>query len=176
MVKARCILSAFLVCACAGAKEVARPASSDPDVPSYLLRAAKPDSGSAHDRQILNDISQYHEEAWRRFDAAASAFNVADGISRSEAELLGDAYFSWQLGACGAVDEPQDSDTEWRMPLRFGVAGTRLSHPIRVDKATGVVSYAEGPAFQASALLQIERARLEENLRHFVRRPRRDAG
>jgi len=44
------------------------------------------------------------------------------------------------------------------MPLRFGVAGTSLPDPIRVDKATGVVSYVEGPAIEPVALLDIERA------------------
>jgi hypothetical protein len=176
MAKTCFILSALLFCACAGSKQAARPASSDPEVPCYLLSAGCPDSGSDGDRQVRDDISRLHQEEWRRFNAAASAFNVADGIDRAEAELLGGAYFSWQLGACGAVGDAQDASTEWRMSLRFGVTGTSLPDPIRVDKTTGIVSYAEGPQIQPFALLQIERARLEENLRRFVRRDRRDAG
>src|SRR4051794_38486390 len=159
------ILLALLFCACAGAKQAARPASSDPEAPCYLLRAGCPDSGTDGDRQLLDHVSRPRQEEWRRFDAAASAFNVADGVDRAEAELLGRAYFSWQLGGCGAVDDAQDASTEWRMSLRFGFSGARLPDPIRVDKTTGIVSYAKGPQIQPFALLQIERARLKVNLR-----------
>jgi hypothetical protein len=168
---ARFILLAVLLSGCARSKPAARPVSSDREVPKHLT-AATADAASEGDPQFPDDVVRYHEEAWRRFDVAASAFNVADGIDRAEAELLGEAYFTWQLGACGFAGDAQDARTEWRMPLKFGVAGRPLPAPIRVDKATGLVSYAEGPSVQPLDLLQIERARLRGNLQRFARRPR----
>jgi hypothetical protein len=142
-------------------------ATFEPDVPKYLNVSSDDALTTEEAHRVPDDVSQYHQEAWRRFNEVASVFKVADGIDRSEAELLGEAYFAWQLGACGFPEAPQDSGTEWRMPVRFGYTGEALPDPIRVNKVSGVISYAEGPSVQAAALIEIERKRLQEDLRHF---------
>ena len=51
------------------------------------------------------------------------------------------------------------------MPVRFGAAGELLPDPIRVEKTTGVVSYARGPSVEPGKLIDIERKRLQKEMR-----------
>jgi hypothetical protein len=149
--------------------------------PGIVVVEIEHDPGSAYSTDGLNvnhtfeplalsqdfreDALFMQREEWKRFNESAAAFNVTDGINGAEALFLGEAYFSWQLGGCGFPQEPQDGGTEWRLPVRFGVAGTKLPNPVRVDKRTGKVSYAAGESIDPKALIEIERKRIQDLLR-----------
>ena len=64
----------------------------------------------------------------------------AADISAREARRLASTYMVRYITGCGGVTEPIAHGNVWEVPLRFGVAGTPRG-AIRVDRATGVVSY-----------------------------------
>jgi hypothetical protein len=153
------IVATFFVSACAVSDQSDTSPEPIPVLPHDVVEYHLPD-----------DVVEYHRQAWEQFDWAASSFDVADGVDRSEAEFLGGAYFFWRLGPCGFPDEPQDAGAEWHMRPRVGYSGKPAADLIRVDKRSGVVSYASEPSIDARGLIQIERERLRQNLRTFVDR------
>jgi hypothetical protein len=118
--------------------------------------------------QFPPDIIENHQESWREFDTAASAFSVADGVDQSEAQLLAQAYFVWKISGCGFPESPVDAGTEWQARPRIGYAGEPGNDLIRINKRTGVVSYASERPIAAKAVMEHERRRLLDNLRTYV--------
>jgi hypothetical protein len=78
----------------------------------------------------------------------------------------------------GLFDDERDELIEFAQEGEDESAKERVVDALRaaLDKTTGVVCYAEGPPIQPLALLQIERARLKENLRRVAHREPEDAG
>jgi hypothetical protein len=118
--------------------------------------------------QFPPDVIEYHQESWREFDKAASAFSVADGVDQSEAQFLAQAFFVWKISGCGFPESPVDAGAEWQARPRIGYAGEPGSDLIRIDKRTGVVSYAPERPITAKAVMEHERRRLLDNLRTYV--------
>ena len=114
------------------------------------------------------DVVQYHQEAWRDFNKAATSFSATDGVDQHEANLLAQAFFLWKIGGCGFADAPGDDGEEWRSRPRIGYAGQPGSEFIRIDKRTGTVSYASEPPATAASVIQHERERLRANLLTYV--------
>ena len=107
-----------------------------------------------------DDVSRSPQDEWLRFKDAAAAFKISDGISREEAEFLGEAYFTWEFLGCGFAGPAKDGKTEWLMRPQAGVAGRPDLHYIRVDKRTGAVRYSGERPMAARDLIEIERRRL----------------
>jgi len=91
------------------------------------------------------------EESRREFQRELRAVVVADGIDQREAKRLADEYFGRHIGACGAVETPIDRGAYWEAPARFGYAAVPID-PLRIDKASGLVSWPGGPTVTAAEL------------------------
>jgi hypothetical protein len=114
------------------------------------------------------DVVEYHREAWVDFKKATASFSVGDGVDQPEANLLAQAFFLWKIGACGFAEAPTDAGGEWRSRPRIGFAGQPGNDAIRIDKRTGIVSYASEAPVTAASVIQHERERLRDNLRTYV--------
>jgi hypothetical protein len=70
---------------------------------------------------------------------------LADGISQSEAEVIGKSYFAKHVG-CGAFVGIQDAGDRWIVDAKFGYAG----EPIKgffIDKRSGKLTSPVGPSY-----------------------------
>ena len=72
--------------------------------------------------------------------AACGGSVQAGDISAREARRLASTYMLCYITGCGGTKEPLARGNVWEIPLLFGFAGTPHG-VIRVDKATGIVSY-----------------------------------
>ena len=71
--------------------------------------------------------------------------NMADGVSRDEADRIARAYFLVHVG-CGAYSGISESTGAWVVEGRFGYAG----QPIRgflINKRTGAIKSPVGPSY-----------------------------
>jgi hypothetical protein len=73
------------------------------------------------------------------------AVTVADGISESEARIIGDCYFAEYVG-CGAFSGVTDGGDHWIVNGGIGVAPISV-HGFYIEKRTGKVVSAIGPSF-----------------------------
>jgi hypothetical protein len=65
--------------------------------------------------------------------------NTSDGISEVEAYKIADDYFINKNGnICGMVGIPKDEDTDWRVPIYEGYAGTYTKDAV-IDKKSGLL-------------------------------------
>ena len=71
----------------------------------------------------------------------ASAFDPADGVSKSEAQFIADELFG-QLVGCGASGEARRDGDHWSVPTKLGYAG-RPGPPLLVDASTGSISWGD---------------------------------
>jgi len=73
------------------------------------------------------------------------AVTLADGVSQSEAEIIGRSYFAKNVG-CGAFNGIQDGGDRWIVDGTFGVA----AKPVKdffIDKRSGKVTSPVGPSY-----------------------------
>ena len=93
------------------------------------------------------------EEAERRaeYERELAAVVVADGVDEHEAKRLADEYFWRHISGCGMVLALVDRGSYWEGPAAFGYAGVPID-PLRIDKASGDVSWPGGPTVTAAEL------------------------
>jgi hypothetical protein len=70
---------------------------------------------------------------------------VADGISKSEAELIAKCYFHQNVG-CGAYTGVRDGGDYWIVDGAFGVVAQSIKG-FHVDKSTGKITSPIGPSY-----------------------------
>jgi len=70
---------------------------------------------------------------------------VADGISRSEAELIAKCYFQQNVG-CGNFTGIRDGGDHWIVDGVFGYAAKPI-HGFHIDKSTGKITSPIGPSY-----------------------------
>jgi len=73
------------------------------------------------------------------------AVTTADGISKSEAELIAECYFHQNVG-CGAFTGIQDGGDFWIVDAKVGFAGTPVKD-FHIDKRTGRITSPIGPSY-----------------------------
>jgi hypothetical protein len=73
------------------------------------------------------------------------AVTVADGITKSEAELIAKCYFHQNVG-CGAFTGIQDGGDFWIVDAKFGYGGTPVKD-FHIDKRTGKITSPIGPSY-----------------------------
>ena len=73
------------------------------------------------------------------------AVTTADGISKSEAELIAECYFEMNIG-CGAFTGIQNGGDHWIVDAKFGYAGTPVKG-FQIDKGTGKIKSPIGPSY-----------------------------
>jgi len=73
------------------------------------------------------------------------SITVADGISKSEAELIAECYFQRNVG-CGAYTGIRDGGDYWIVDGAFGYAGQPIKG-FHIDKNTGKVTSPIGPSY-----------------------------
>ena len=66
------------------------------------------------------------------------AVTVADGISKSEAEVIAECYFHQNV-ACGAFTGIQDGGGFWIVDAKFGYAGKPVTG-FHIDKSSGKIT------------------------------------
>lgn len=79
---------------------------------------------------------------WR---AKLKTVTLTDGISRSEAQIIGQCYFARHVG-CGGFSGIRDGGDHWIVDGNFGIAGA----PVRgffIDKHSGKVTSPIGPSY-----------------------------
>jgi hypothetical protein len=74
------------------------------------------------------------------------AVDVSDGISKSEAESIGQAYFYAYVG-CGGYTGIREEADHWVMEGAFGIAGEPVEGTI--SKSTGAVTSPFGPSLKS---------------------------
>ena len=121
--------------------------------------------GQAERRRVPDDVIKHLQDAWREFNKAVASFSVADGIDYSEAEFLAQEFFLWKISNCGFADKPEDAGAEWHARPRIGFSGKPGRDLIRINKETGMVSYASAQPVSAESIILHERERLREYLR-----------
>jgi hypothetical protein len=70
---------------------------------------------------------------------------LADGVSQSEARIIGECYFAWNVG-CGAFYGIRDGGDRWIVDGGFGYA----AEPVKgfyIDKHSGKVVSPIGPSY-----------------------------
>ena len=70
---------------------------------------------------------------------------VADGISKTEAELIAECYFHQNVG-CGAFTGIQDGGDFWIVDAKFGYAATPVKG-FHIDKNSGKIKSPIGPSY-----------------------------
>jgi hypothetical protein len=103
-------------------KEPAGPINSGPDAPSQSREARIVEL-----RQKLLTVT------------------TADGISKSEADLIAQCYFLENVG-CGAFTGIQDGKDFWIVDAKSGLAGTPVNG-FHIDKRTGKITSPIGPSY-----------------------------
>jgi hypothetical protein len=81
-----------------------------------------------------------------RLQANLRAVRAADGIDKSEAEVIAANYFlRFTPTACGYVAPAVDGGTVWLAMTYLGVTSTPTREPIRIHKQTGRITWSDGP-------------------------------
>ena len=75
-----------------------------------------------------------------------SGVNAADGISREEAERIGQAYFLTNVG-CGTYRGISNAPEHWIVEGAFGYAAQPIKD-FTINKKTGAVSSPVGPSYE----------------------------
>lgn len=70
---------------------------------------------------------------------------LEDGISQSEARIIGESYFARHVG-CGAFSGVHDGGGRWIVDGAVGVAGVPV-HDFYIDKRSGKVTSSIGPSY-----------------------------
>jgi hypothetical protein len=70
---------------------------------------------------------------------------LADGISQSEAEIIGKCYFAKHVG-CGAFVGIQDGGDRWIVDAKLGYGGEPVKGFI-IDKQSGNLTSPVGPSY-----------------------------
>jgi len=70
---------------------------------------------------------------------------LADGISKSEARIIGECYFAKNVG-CGAFYGVHDGGDRWIVDGGFGYAALPV-HDFYIDKRSGKVTSSIGPSY-----------------------------
>ena len=73
------------------------------------------------------------------------AVTLADGISKSEAELIAECYFHQNVG-CGGFTGIRDGGDYWIVDGAFGYAAKPIQG-FHVDKSTGRITSPIGPSY-----------------------------
>ena len=79
--------------------------------------------------------------------AHLAAVDLTDGVSRSEANDIAEAYFKTHVG-CGSFTGISNSDNGWVVEGKHGFGGD----PIRgflIDKKTGAIASPVGPSYKS---------------------------
>jgi hypothetical protein len=71
--------------------------------------------------------------------------SLADGISKSEAQLIAECYFHQNL-ACGGFTGILDGGNFWILDGAFGSAGQSIEG-FRIDKSIGKITSTNGPSY-----------------------------
>ncbi len=71
--------------------------------------------------------------------------NTADGVTRSEADSIADAYFLLHVG-CGSFTGISETPTAWVVEGRVGRGATPLRNFL-IDKSTGAIHSPIGPSY-----------------------------
>jgi hypothetical protein len=71
---------------------------------------------------------------------------LSDGISQSEAEVIGQSYFAKNVG-CGAFTGIRDGGDRWIVDAKFGYAGAPVKD-FFIDKRSGKVTSPVGPSYE----------------------------
>ena len=89
--------------------------------------------------------SESHEAQTIQLRTKLKAVVVADGISKSEAELIAECYFHKHVG-CGGFTGVRDGGDYWIVDGAFGVAAKPIQG-FHIDKSTGKVTSPIGPSY-----------------------------
>src|SRR5689334_19546880 len=73
------------------------------------------------------------------------AVTLADGVSQSEAEIIGQSYFAKNVG-CGAFNGIRDGGDRWIVDGTFGYAAKPLKG-FFIDKSSGKLTSPVGPSY-----------------------------
>jgi hypothetical protein len=73
------------------------------------------------------------------------AVTVADGISKSEAELIAECYFHQNVG-CGGFTRIRDGGGYWIVDGAFGYAAKPIQG-FHIDKSSGKITSPIGPSY-----------------------------
>ena len=77
--------------------------------------------------------------------AKLKSITVADGISKSEAELIAECYFHQNVG-CGGYTGVRDGSEYWIVDGAFGMAAQPIKG-FHIDKGTGKIKSPIGPSY-----------------------------
>ena len=77
--------------------------------------------------------------------AKLKTVTVADGISQSDAQIIGECYFAKNVG-CGVFKGIQDGGDRWIVDASFGYAGKPVTG-FYIDKHSGKVVSPIGPSY-----------------------------
>ena len=89
--------------------------------------------------------SQSREAQTTQLRQKLKAVTVADGISKSEAELIAECYFHQNVG-CGGFTGIRDGDGYWIVDGAFGYAAKPIQG-FHIDKSTGKITSPIGPSY-----------------------------
>ncbi len=70
---------------------------------------------------------------------------LADGVSQSEAEIIGECYFSKHVG-CGACYGVHDGGDRWMLDAAFGYGGKTVNG-FYIEKHSGKIVSPIGPSY-----------------------------
>jgi hypothetical protein len=79
--------------------------------------------------------------------AGIAAVDPSDGFDLDEARSIASAYSGDFISGCGGADEPRLVKGIWEFPVRIGYAGKLVVPILRIDAASGKISYRGGPTF-----------------------------
>jgi hypothetical protein len=158
MFQSKQIMAMVVLAACSKPQMASAPSAPEAGVPDVVTGPSPPPAPLTPPAD--DDFGRSHEDEWLRFKKTVAAFKISDGVSREEAEFLGEAYFTWEFLGCGFAGPAKDGKTEWLMRPRAGVRGQPDPHYIRIDKRTGVIRYSGERPMAARDLIEIERRRL----------------
>ena len=113
------LIAIIVVAACSKPQAITHSALLDADMPDTLK---KTEGSIARPRyRSPDDVREYHQGQWDRFNKVVASFKISDGIDCTEAEFLGEAYFSWKLDGCSFAGPAKAIGSEWRMRPRVGL-------------------------------------------------------
>ncbi|MFG0248847.1 MAG: hypothetical protein ACF8OB_08165 [Phycisphaeraceae bacterium JB051] len=70
--------------------------------------------------------------------------NVNDGIDATEANIIAQSYFMQYGPGCGIAPPVEDDGEHWISKTVVGVVPVATAEPIRIDKATGAITWGRG--------------------------------
>lgn len=89
---------------------------------------------------------QSHEARSAELRQKLRKIKTADGISKSEAELIAECYFHENAG-CGGFTGIQNGEDFWIVDGLFGYAGTPIKN-FRIDKRSGKITSPIGLSYE----------------------------